>query len=369
MLDRHPLRIPRGPVWIAYRQHSHRSSAEHGHRDQPFLVPDRAGGRHRPGQDQFPSARVGPRIGSRPVRACPRAQVAEPVLDGRRTVGQLVHRAGDAVLALVGQRDPGQPVVDLHAPPQGQVGDLEFPGPFTFPVVQVRVGQRARGLLRQHLQQETLAFGQRPGRPYDQVAARPVRAGQRIGPRPRHIGQLDLAAAREEYGSGHRGARRALGRSPAARDLDVLPPAVEVDAPQLTPPQRFDRVRDHVQDGGLTVLLGQQHGQHKQAPQRGKLLAGRAVAVALTGRSHRLTPHPGHATGRKGTGVERHRGPRGPWSPGEPMPPPWISPRQCDPRPAIPEKHHASCQGTTRMCDVTSPAWARALRATPKRMG
>jgi hypothetical protein len=98
------------------------------------------------------------------------------------------------------------------------------------------------------------------------------------------------------------GARPARGRKrcpggPGARI--ARPAAVEVDALQLASPQRFDRVRDHVQDGGLAVLLGQQHGQHEQAPQRGELFTFRAVVVASTGRSHRLTPHPGHAAGKK----------------------------------------------------------------------
>jgi hypothetical protein len=38
-------------------------------------------------------------------------------------------------------------------------------------------------------------------------------------------------------------------------------------------PERLDRARHQIQDPGLVVLTGQEHGEDEQAPEGGQLLA------------------------------------------------------------------------------------------------
>ena len=105
-----------------------------------------------------------------------------------------------------------------------------------------------------------------------QVADRPVAAGQRVGPRPRHVGQRDRPAlGRVDDG-------RQAGGLPAGNP-DVLPQAVQEDTLRRARAKGFDRVRDVMQDAVLAVLLGQQHREHQHAPQRGELFADRAVMI------------------------------------------------------------------------------------------
>jgi len=63
------------------------------------------------------------------------------------------------------------------------------------------------------------------------------------------------------------------------RQPDFGPPSVEEDALRHAVPQRLDGVRHEMQDPGLIVLPGQEHGQHEQAPEGGKLLPERITAA------------------------------------------------------------------------------------------
>ena len=198
-------------------------------RRPPFSGPGRRPA-YGPVQQPVPLRRVGLGVGIGPVRSGPRQQVAEAVLDGRRAVGQLVHRLGDSGLPLPAERHLGQPVVNLHAAHQREVGHAQLPGLFPLPAVQARVRQGHPRLLGQHLQQEPLALRGRGRGPDDQVAGRPVAAGQRVGPRPRHVGQRDQPALGRVDGG------LQAGGLPAG-DPDVLPPAVEEDALRRARPQ------------------------------------------------------------------------------------------------------------------------------------
>ena len=272
MLDGHPFGAGCCPGRVVQDEHGHRGAAERGHREEALALPDRARGAHGPVQQPVLLRRVGLGVGIGPVRSGPRQQVAEAVLDGRRAVGQLVHRLGDSGLPLALERHLGQAVVNLHAAHQREVGHAQLPGLFPLPAVQARVRQGHPRLLGQHLQQEPRALRRRGRGPDDQVAGRPVAAGQRVGPGPRHVGQRDPpAVGRVDDG-------RQAGGLPA-RDPDVLPQAVEEDALRRARPQGLDRVRDVVQDVVLAVLLGQQHREHQHAPQRGELFADRAVMI------------------------------------------------------------------------------------------
>ena len=272
MLDGHPFGAGCRPGRVVQDEHGHRGAAERGHREEALALPDRARGAHGPVQQPVPLGRVGLGVGIGPVRSGPRQQVAEAVLDGRRAVGQLVHRLGDSGLPLALERHLGQAVVNLYAAHQREVGHAQLPGLFPLPAVQARVRQGHPRLLGQHLQQEPLTLRGWRRSPDDQVAGRAVAAGQRVGPRPRHVGQRDRPAV----GRVHDG--RQAGALPA-RDPDVLPQAVEEDALRRARPQGFDRVRDVVQDAVLAVLLGQQHREHQHAPQRGELFADRADMI------------------------------------------------------------------------------------------
>ncbi len=254
VLDGHPFGVGCRPGRVVQNEHGHRGAAERGHREEALALPDRPRGAHGPVQQSVLLRRVGLGVRIGPVRSGPRQQVAEAVLDGRRAVGQLVHRLGDSRLPLPAERHLGQAVVNLHATHQREVGQAQLPGLFPLPAVQARVRQGHPRLLGQHLQQEPLTLRGRSRGPDDQVAGRPVAAGQRVGPPPRHVGQRDRPAlGRVDDG-------RQAGGLPAV-DPDLLPQAVEGDALRRARPQGFDRVRDVVQDAVLAVLLG-------HAPQR-----------------------------------------------------------------------------------------------------
>ena len=283
----HQFGVPGGQVAIPQDQHAYRGAAEDGHRDQALSLPDRAAHGHRPLQEPVPLIRVGLGVGIGAVRARPRHQVAEAVLDGRRAIGQLVDRLGDPLLPVAPERHLGQPVVDLHAAPQREVGHAQLLGLFSLPAVQARVGQRHPRLLGQDLEQEPLNLRGRALGADHQVAGRPVGAGQRVGPRPRHAGQRDRSVCRAAVR--HLDDVRQAGRRPAG-EPHVLPSAVEEDPFRGARPQGLDRIGDVGQDAGLAALLGQEHREHEHAPERGELFAGRTVMVRRV--RHYLLPCP-----------------------------------------------------------------------------
>ena len=273
MLDRHPLGLYCRLVRVVQHEHALGIAAEHGHGDEALAVPDRGGGLHGPPQQAVPVLRGVLRVGIGTPRACPRPQVSEAVLDGRGVTGQVVDGLGDPFLALPRQRYLGQPVVDLHRAPQRQVAGPQLLCLIPLAGVQARVGQRHPGLLGQDLQEEPLGLGGFLIRPDHQEASRPARAGQRIGPRPWHPPQPEPRTFLREGGFGQVRAREFVVRQP-----DLGPPPVQEDALGHAVPERLDGVRDQAQDPGLIVLPGQEHGQHQQAPQGGKLLPERIIA-------------------------------------------------------------------------------------------
>jgi hypothetical protein len=213
------------------------------------------------------------RVGIGTPRAGPRPQVSEAVLDGRGVTGQVVDGLGDPFLALPCQRYLGQPVVDLHRAPQRQVAGPQLLRLIPLAGMQACVGQRHPGLLGQDLQEESLGLGGLLVRPDHQEAGGPARAGQRVGPRPWHIAQPAGSALQRQDGRGQVRPREFVVRQP-----DLGPPSVQEDALGHAVPERLDGVRHQVQDPGLIILPGQEHGQHEQAPEGGQLLPERIIA-------------------------------------------------------------------------------------------
>ena len=105
--------------------------------------------------------------------------------------GELVQRAGDAVLALPRGRDAGEAIVDRGGGPQrpdglgqGGIGCRQLGGGEPLAFVQAGVGQRDTGLMGEHLQQEPLAGRRVRRRADDQEAQLVIEPSERERPAP-----------------------------------------------------------------------------------------------------------------------------------------------------------------------------------------
>ena len=131
------------------------------------------------------------RVRVRSLRAGPGLEVPVAVLDRHGQSGELVDRARDALAALAGHGHRGEPVVDLDAAlqraerpaqPSVDLGELLRRGELLR--VQVTVGQRRTGLLRERAQEELLLAGGLHVGGHDEHPEPARRAAQRIAPRP-----------------------------------------------------------------------------------------------------------------------------------------------------------------------------------------
>ena len=70
------------------------------------------------------------------------------------------------------------------------------------------------------------------------------------------------------------------------RRPDLCPLPVKADAFRPAVPERLDCARHQMQDPGLIVLPGQEHGEHEQAPEGGQLLAEWIIIASGAMRHH-----------------------------------------------------------------------------------
>ena len=276
-----------------------------------------------------PLAGVGLGIGDGPVGPGPGPQVPEPVLHRHRVAGELVDRAGDALLPRPRGGDPGQGLVDGGGALQvghrrrqllvdrRQLGvdppQLGRPGPF--PAVEGGVLQGAAGLVGQDLEEELLVGGGFGGGADHQPAPVAAQAAQGEGPTPPGAGDVDRPVVGPEAQQ-----RRRQRLPQAARGMpEPLGPGAagavgigrrEVGALGGAGPEGSDGGDGQAEDLVLVAALRHHHRQHEQAvevrdllPQPDDVSPWHCSHLTLTGSRHASPPagfgfgarHPGYA--------------------------------------------------------------------------
>ena len=281
VLDGHHVRAGRPAARVDQREQAEHPGARRGQGDHAVAVAHRPARRHQPAQQLGPlvGGRLGVGVGL--TGAGPGGQVAVPVLDRHGQPGEVVQRLGDAGRALPRGRDPGQPLVDLHAAAQRGHGLLQR----LVGLGQRRVGwascsamARSRPCSRaldtatpvcwaSDLGQELLLAGGLAGRAGHQVADRAGDAAQRVGPGPAAVAGAHLAAA-----FGQRAQLVVQRGGDGGGAGQVGPPGVP-DREPGDPPAAQRRGGGDRQPEDLLVVgaLGHQDGQHEQRPEIGQL--------------------------------------------------------------------------------------------------
>ena len=166
VLDRHHVGGTRAAVRVHQREQAEHPGPRRGQGDHAITVADRAARGHQAAEQLLPVVGGRLRVRGGLAGARPRGQVAVPVLDRYGQPGQVVQGFGDAGRTFPGGRDPGEALVDLHAPAQRghgllqrRVGLGQLRSDRALPRVQLRVGHRHPGLLRHHLGQELVLAG------------------------------------------------------------------------------------------------------------------------------------------------------------------------------------------------------------------